>query len=85
MAKYIELIDKYCIEQGDGDYNPPSYVWADNTGEIVRCRECKYWSEVDTSDGLRYGQCDRPGSAIRGNCFIRESWFCADGERKVQE
>lgn len=54
-------------------------------GEIVRCRECKYWSEVDTSDGLRYGQCDRPGSAIRGNCFIRESWFCADGERKVQE
>lgn len=53
--------------------------------EIVRCRECKYWSEVDTSDGLRYGQCDRPGSAIRGNCFIRESWFCADGEREVQE
>jgi len=54
-------------------------------GEIVRCRECKYWSEVDTNDGLRYGQCDRPGSAIRGNCFIRESWFCADGEREVQE
>ena len=54
-------------------------------GEIVRCGECKYWSEVDTSDGFRYGQCDRPDSAIRGNCFIRESWFCADGERKVQE
>jgi hypothetical protein len=50
--------------------------------EIVRCRECKYWSEVDTSDGLRYGQCDRPDSAIRGTCFIRESWFCADGERR---
>lgn len=52
---------------------------------VVRCKKCKYWSEVDTSDGLRYGQCDRPGSAIRGNCFIRESWFCADGEREVQE
>ena len=52
---------------------------------LVRCRECKYWSEVDTSDGLRYGQCDYPHSAIRGNCFIRESWFCADGEREVQE
>ena len=52
--------------------------------EVVRCGECKYWSEVDTSDGLRYGQCDRPGSAIRGNCFIRETWFCADGVRKVQ-
>ena len=53
--------------------------------ELVRCGECKYWSEVDTSDGLRYGQCDYPHSAIRGNCFIRESWFCADGEREVQE
>lgn len=53
--------------------------------KIVRCGECKYWSEVDTSDGLRYGQCDYPHSAIRGNCFIRESWFCADGEREVQE
>lgn len=52
---------------------------------VVRCGECKYWSEVDTSDGLRYGQCDRPHSAIRGNCFIRESWFCADGEREVQD
>lgn len=41
MAKYIELIDKYRIEQGDGEYNPPSYVWVDNTGEIVRCGECK--------------------------------------------
>ena len=54
-----------------------------DTVPVVRCGECKYWSEVDTSDGLRYGQCDRPGSAIRGNCFIRESWFCADGEREV--
>ena len=42
MDKYIELIDKYRIEQGDGDYNPPSYAWVDNTGEIVRCRECRW-------------------------------------------
>lgn len=65
-------VDKHSLE---------SNGWA----RIVRCEECKYWSEVDTSDGLRYGQCDRPGSAIRGNCFIRESWFCADGEMEVQE
>ena len=42
MSKYIELIDKYRIEQGKGDYNPPSYVWVDNTGEIVRCKECRW-------------------------------------------
>lgn len=39
--KYIELIDKYHIVQSTGtDYNPPSYVWVDNTGEIVRCKDC---------------------------------------------
>ena len=45
MPKYIELIDKYRIEQSplDTDYNPPSYIWDDNTGEIVRCENCIYW------------------------------------------
>ena len=41
MSKYIELIDKYRIEQStDGDYNPPSYIWDGNTGELVRCEDC---------------------------------------------
>jgi len=41
MAKYIELIDKYLIEQNsDGGYNPPSYIWTDNTGSITRCEIC---------------------------------------------
>ncbi len=39
---YIELIEKYRIEQEEGDYNPPSYIHHDNTGVIVRCRDCKY-------------------------------------------
>ena len=43
MSKYIELIDKYRIVQSeDTDYNPPSYEWIDNTGEIVRCKDCMY-------------------------------------------
>lgn len=46
MSKYIELIDKYRIEQsglseyGD-DMNPPNYIWTDNTGELVRCGDCE--------------------------------------------
>lgn len=41
MAEYIELIDKYRIVQSkDTDYNPPSYEWVDNTGKIVRCKDC---------------------------------------------
>ena len=43
MAEYIELIDKYRIVQSkDTDYNPPSYEWVDNTGEIIRCMDCKH-------------------------------------------
>lgn len=45
MARYIELIDKYRVEQSqdDSDYNPPNYIWDDNTGEIVRCENCVNW------------------------------------------
>lgn len=44
MAEYIELIDKYLIVQSeDTDYNPPSYDWVDNTGKIVRCRDCVHY------------------------------------------
>lgn len=87
MAKYIELIDKYRIEQGEGDYNPPSYVWVDNTGEIVRCRECKWYSiyeaKKDGTPDKRYS----PSVCLREIYAKRRDpdWFCADGEREVQE
>ena len=73
MAKYIELIDKYRIEQGESDYNPPSYVWVDNTGEIVRCRDCKHYNA-----GF---ECLAEGYGIERD----PDWFCADGEMEVQE
>lgn len=84
-----ELIDRILDEFKDINYAYNNCTKFDtlksmlsDAVEVVRCGECKYWSEVDTSDGLRYGQCDYPHSAIRGNCFIRESWYCADGERR---
>ena len=44
--KTIELIDKYIIQQhDDGDYNPPSYIWTDNTGVLTRCKECSFHDE----------------------------------------
>lgn len=49
--KTIELIDKYRIEQPEiseyNSYNPPNYIWTDNTGEIVRCRDCKFFKTKD--------------------------------------
>lgn len=72
MAKYIELIDKYIVRQ-DSDTEPPSYIWDDNTGEIVRCGECKYRSYL-------YGDCARLGIAS-----VDDDFFCRYGEREVQE
>ena len=48
MPKTIELIDKYIVTQAvDGEYNPPSYIWTDNTGELIRCGECKHCYKLD--------------------------------------
>lgn len=49
MAEYVELIDKYRINFHDSpysDYDPPSYEWVDNTGEIVRCKDCVHKRSV---------------------------------------
>lgn len=75
MAEYIELVDKYLItNSGEKDYNPPSYVWVDNTGKIVRCEFCKYWKR-SKRDAV-YGSCDR-------DALMRsENFFCAAGERR---
>jgi hypothetical protein len=40
-------------------------------GEIVHCNECKYQSTCGYISEKPYGE--------------RADWFCADGERKVQE
>lgn len=78
MSKYIELIDKYRIEQSsDADYNPPSYILTDNTGELVRCENCEHWNEghVDIDcpwDVLYSAQPDAYD-------------YCSKGERKKDE
>ena len=48
----------------------------DRCVEVVRCRECKH--HEDEEPGMVY--CPK----IVGS-WVSENWFCADGERKVQE
>lgn len=44
--KHIEMIEDYIIEQSDSpEYNPPSYKWNDNHGELIRCRDCAHMKE----------------------------------------
>ena len=56
-------------------------------GEIVRCRECKWYSiyeaKKDGSPDKRYS----PSVCLREIYAKRRDpdWFCADGERKVQD
>lgn len=51
--------------------------------KIVRCRECRYRI---TSHGISDGWvlCSKPYTE-KGNAMHRADWFCADGEREVQE
>lgn len=74
MTKYIELIDKYEIRQSDPDeYNPPSYIWTDNTGELIRCEDCKYRNE--------YGYCT---VFLNWHRLTGDFDYCSDGERKEE-
>lgn len=56
-------------------------------GEIARCGECKwygiYYAKKDGTPDKRY----RPSVCLRGKYAKRRDpdWFCADGEREVQE
>lgn len=76
MAEYIELIDKYRIVQSeDTDYNPPSYEWIDNTGKIVRCKNCRHRDPGDH-------KCDCGEDERQGCPFpVDDNYFCAYGER----
>lgn len=81
--KTIELIDKYEIRQSkDDEYNPPSYIWIDNTGEIIRCEDCKHY-ETDHFENLNgiplivaHDICMRWGDGCKtssdGYCFMAE-------------
>lgn len=78
MAEYVELIDKYRIVQSeDTDYNPPSYDWVDNTGQIVRCMDCKHYQGVYNCQG--HAPCDYWG--IGG---VLWNDFCSHGEKREE-
>ena len=71
MAKYIELIDKYEVRRGSmNDYNPPSYIWIDNIGEVVRCIDCKH------NSGNHNVMCDK----FYGSWMADD--FCSYGEKR---
>lgn len=75
MAEYIELIDKYRVCRSADSDLPTSYTWVDNTGEIVRCGECKYTHRVDEHEIW----CTGRGSPCQ---LVAPDGFCDKGKRE---
>ena len=40
----VEFIESY-IKHGPGDYE-----WSDNHGELIRCRDCRFWEDGNAPD-----------------------------------
>lgn len=66
--KKVEFIESY-IKIGDGDYK-----WNDNHGELVRCKDCKYWRQNTEFCGR--------WSVANVAQRTPPDWFCADGRRR---
>lgn len=67
MIQKVEFIESY-IRLDNGDYQ-----WNDNHGELVRCKDCRYYNEEDHDCNI-----------TSGYFHVEGDWFCADGERNEE-
>ena len=67
----VEFIESYWT----GGKNGSDYQWNDNHGELVRCKDSKYWSE----------EFDRNCLKRSGWFQTTPDWFCADAESKDEK
>ena len=63
----VEFIESYWT---GGEYGS-GFMWNDNHGELIRCKDCKFRKKDECSY-----VCIKTGDLRTAN------WFCADGERK---
>ena len=75
----------YRIKEDDSaDLEHNIFFEAKPIGELIRCKDCKWWDKVDNIDGVNYGTCERKCTAIRKDAFLNENWFCVDGEKVTE-
>ena len=76
MAKVkVEFIESYI--HGIDDEDGGSYIWSDNHGELIRCKDCKWY------DGTGYITV-RCRKKARGLIYCTDDDYCSYGERKEQ-
>lgn len=69
--KTIEFIESYRVPEDGGDY-----IWNDNHGRLIRCKDCKHW--VTVIKNAEYGICNK-----RTNLdTTSRMFFCGNGEGK---
>jgi hypothetical protein len=76
QRRKVEFIESYWT---GGDLGS-DYVWNDNHGGLVRCRDCKYGALMN--DRSTY-MCESPDQDSRMCVHIHGGdWYCADAERR---
>lgn len=71
-----EFIESY-IKQGN------DYIWNDNHGELIRCKDCKFNEGYCGSEDLHFHL--EPLGLDGGALFeTRPDFFCAYGKRKEE-
>ena len=71
----VEMIESYWT----GGELGSDYQWNDNHGELIRCKNCKYWSNEQILD---YNNCKRWETLGVKNFSTHGDFFCADGVRR---
>ena len=71
QKRKVEFIESYWT---GGEYGS-NYQWNDNHGELVRCRDCRYYNNnAEQKKAGKWLPCMVP---------IKDGdWYCADGERR---
>lgn len=61
----VEFIESYLT----GDIHGSNYIWFDNHGELIRCKDCTFRNEINCPQYYRREE-------------ISDDYFCADGKRR---
>ena len=75
--KVDEGMKEYIMELSDNVNAISILVKAYNLHELVRCKDCKYWSNERIND---YNKCKNWINVGVKNFATMGDWFCADGQ-----
>lgn len=76
QKRKIEFIESYWT---GGEFGS-DYQWDDNHGELIRCKDCKFYESL--GEYCQYDGTVMPNRWHPYGIACKPDWFCADGKRK---